>query len=254
MKPVPKGAVILAYHNVVEDGATQKPGIDELTVTESQLRSHVRLIRMLRLQVVDLSHIARVLASGDDPTGLITFTFDDALAGVARVGLPVLNDAGISSTIFVPTDRPGEPPEFWPGAERTMSTDELRAAVAHGHALGSHTASHRSLVTLDRADLDDELRRSRRALEDLTDDPVRSIAYPSGHHNLSVRQAVLDAGYQSACTFLNGRATGDVDPLRLPRFTMGAHSSSARFLYHLARPAGSWPDHQLAEVGGPPSA
>jgi peptidoglycan/xylan/chitin deacetylase (PgdA/CDA1 family) len=249
VKFTPRGGVILAYHNVVEDHTPLKPGIDEFTVTESQLRSHLRLIRALRLRVVDVSFMAQLVSSGEDPGGLLAVTFDDALAGVSRVGLPVLNDAGICSTIFVPTDHPGEPPAFWPGAERTMTSEELRSAVAAGHSLGSHTATHRSLVALENCEVDDELRRSRLALEELTDRRVQAMAYPSGHHNPSVRAAVVDAGYTSACTFLNGRATGEVDNLRLPRLTMGAHSSPARFLYHLLRPQRSWPDHQLATVG-----
>ncbi|MCW2816684.1 MAG: hypothetical protein JWN84_4139, partial [Nocardioides sp.] len=39
------------------------------------------------------------------------------------------------------------------------------------------------------------------------------------------------------------------DVLRLPRFTMGAHHGRLRLAYHLARPADSWPDHQLDRVG-----
>jgi peptidoglycan/xylan/chitin deacetylase (PgdA/CDA1 family) len=243
------GGVILAYHNVVEDGTPSTPGIDELTVTETQLRSHIRLIRALPMRVVDTSQIAALVGSGEDAAGLVAITFDDALAGVARVGLPILDEAGISATIYVPTDHPGEPPLFWPGAERTMTSDELRTAVSNGHFLGSHTASHRSLVTLPPGELETELRRSKIALEELGDRPVETMAYPSGHHDDAVRSAVRNAGYASACTFLNGRATRDVDPFRLPRFTMGAHSSSLRFLYHLLRPARSWPNHQVSEVG-----
>lgn len=253
MRRVPSGGVILAYHNVVEDGTTPTLGVDELTVTASQLRSHVRLLRSLRLRIVSLSRIAELVAAGDDAAGLVAITFDDALAGVARVGLPVLDAAGVSATVYVPTDRPGEKPLFWPGAERTMTTDELRTAVSRGHTLGSHTVTHRSLVTLDDREFRDELERSKQTLEAITEQAVDSVAYPSGHHDPDVRRAAVDAGYTSACTFLNGRATGDTDHLRLPRFTMGAHSSSMRFFYHLVRPASSWPEHQLEAVGAEPS-
>ena len=249
MRVGPRGGVILAYHNVVEDHAALRAGVDELTVTESQLRSHLRMLKMLRLQVVDVSHIAGLVARGLDTSGLAAITFDDALAGVARVGLQVLEASSVRGTIFVPTDNPGVEPAFWPGAEPTMTTEELGRAVGAGHTLGSHTATHRSLVTLDAASLDDELGRSRSALESLTNDGTVAFAYPSGHHNAEVRAAVLRAGYTSACTFSNGRATAELDAFRLPRLTMGAHSSRLRFLYHLLRPAGSWPDHQQSEIG-----
>jgi peptidoglycan/xylan/chitin deacetylase (PgdA/CDA1 family) len=210
-------------------------------------------VRALPLRVVDVSQIAELVAAGEDAAGLVAITFDDALAGVARVGLPVLQEAGISATIYVPADHLGEPPAFWPGAERTMTPDELRTAVSNGHSLGSHTATHRSLVTLAEGEVEDELRRSKGVLEELSDRPVQTMAYPSGHHDDAVRSRVRHAGYTSACTFLNGRATSDVDPFRLPRFTMGAHSSSLRFFSHLARPARSWPNHQVSEVGFSPA-
>ena len=248
MRVTPSGAVILAFHNVVEDGTTLKPGVDELTVTETQLRTHLRILRAMRITVVDVSHIAQLVANRECPSGLAAITFDDALAGVDRVALPVLAEAGVKGTIFVPTDNPGDAPAFWPGAEPTMTTDQLRGAVKAGHTLGSHTATHRSLITLEPIEVELELSRSKAALEESTQKAVVAMAYPSGHHTPSVRTAVAAAGYRSACTFLNGRTTADVDRFRLPRLTMGAHSSAGRFLYHLLRPARTWPDHQLDRV------
>ncbi|MGB5757851.1 MAG: hypothetical protein WBM50_13125, partial [Acidimicrobiales bacterium] len=90
---------------------------------------------------------------------------------------------------------------------------------------------------------------SRHWLQQVSGQPVELFAYPSGHHDGRVRAALAGAGYGAACTFLNGRVAGGDDPMRLPRLTMGAHTSVPRLAYHLLRKPSSWPPHQIDTVG-----
>ncbi len=76
---------------------------------------------------------------------------------------------------------------------RTMTRAELVEAVAHGVDLAAHTRTHASLTAL--ADgppgpLRDEVAGCRDELEDLTGAPVDLFAYPFGHHDPAVRDAV----------------------------------------------------------------
>lgn len=240
------GAVILGYHDVVPE--PPRFASDRLTVTATQLRSHIRLLRRFGFTLVSFGELTRDLERAAAER-LAAITFDDALVGVAEVAQPILADLGVPATVFTPTGGPGSEPSWWPGARATLDTDRLAELAAAGMEIGSHSVTHRSLGTLDDEALHDELGASRRWLRQLTGQPVDVFAYPYGHHDDRVRSALADAGYRAACTFLNGRVEGGEDPLRLPRLTMGAHATAPRLAYHLLRRPSSWPDHQIDTVG-----
>lgn len=247
--------MVLCYHDVV--GGTEVDG--PWSVTAAQLRIQLRVVRRLGFRFVTLADLTGRALRGESVDGLAAVAFDDALAGVARHALPILYDLEVPSTLMTVSTAWGAPPKWWPGSAPTMTRAELAEAVAHGVDLAAHTRTHASLTAL--ADgpagaLRDEVAGCRDELEDLTGAPVDLFAYPFGHHDPAVRDAVEVAGYAAAFTFLNGRVGpvgADVDRLRLPRLTMGAHQSAARLTYHLARSPGSWPDHQLDRVAGEPA-
>lgn len=237
------GAAVLGYHDIVS--VTDD---DPWSVTVDVFRSHLDVLRRLDLEIVALTTIVERLRSGRSVDGLAALTFDDALLGVHEHAVPVLRELDVPATIFVVSDHRGTEPPWWPGAARTMTATELCAAGEAGVELGSHTRSHRSLISLADDELDDELAGSRATLSELTGTPVDLLAYPSGHHDARVRESADRNGYAAAVTFLNGRITGGEDRLRLPRLTMGAHMSARRLAFQLRRPATSWPDHQLDSV------
>jgi peptidoglycan/xylan/chitin deacetylase (PgdA/CDA1 family) len=158
----------------------------------------------------------------------------------------------VPATVFVVTERAGQKqPDWYPGSDRTMTHAEMAEVSAAGIRLESHTCTHADLPTLGQADLDDQLVRSRAALQDLTGRAVDFIAYPFGHHDARVRAATAAAGYRAGFTFLNGRITSGIDRYRLPRLNMWRGQHGMRLAYHLARPAWSWGDHQREHVSGP---
>ena len=240
------GGVVLGYHDVLADGAEP----DALwAVTAGGLRDHVRLIRAMGLSIVPLDELRERVLRGASTAGLAALTFDDGLVGVLRHAVPVLVEEGAPATLFAVSGVQGYSPDWWPGAARTMTRAELLAVADLGWAVEAHTRTHPSLPALSDAALRDELHGCRAELEDLLGRPVRSLAYPLGHHDGRVRDAARAAGFDTAFTFLNGRMTGREDPLRLPRFTVTTGATRARLAFHLARPAESWPDHQLPSVG-----
>jgi peptidoglycan/xylan/chitin deacetylase (PgdA/CDA1 family) len=115
-------------------------------------------------------------------------------------------------------------------------------------AIASHTRTHPSLPSLSPSALGEELAGSRRYLEDLVGAPVDLFAYPFGHHDPTVREAVAAAGYRAGYSFLNGRITAGLDRYRLPRLNMWSGQGRSRLAYHLARPPASWPPTQLETV------
>ena len=234
------GAAILGYHDVVDGGRPD----DFYTVTAAALRAHIRTLRRLGMEIVDLGEIVDRLEQGVSVDGLAALTFDDALVGVVRSALPVLQSEEAPATIFVVPGALGVDPPWWPGAQRTMTVDELRTAARQGIRLEAHTLLHRSLPSLPGEDLLTDLAANRSRHAELFGDPPSLLAYPSGHHDGRVRAAARDAGFRAGFTFLNGRVESENDRFKLPRLAVWRGMGAVTLARHLARQPGTWPDHQ----------
>lgn len=148
----------------------------------------------------------------------IGITFDDAVAGVIRHALPILEEYGFRATLFLPT--------YWAGRKnlwdsvlagrrtRHATWKELEKAVALGWEIGSHGRTHRDLTTLDERDLREELVESRREIENNLGVKVSSIAYPFGRADDRVVRLSSEAGYRFGCLAVPN--AGD-DPFRMGR-------------------------------------
>lgn len=102
-----------------------------------------------------------------------------------------------------------------------MTWAQVRELRATGHAVGSHSLSHRVLATLDREAQAREIKSSRSELQAILGCGVYSFAYPVGgpmhinHHSVALAR---EAGYAQAFTFNTGTTSLPVrDPYRIPR-------------------------------------
>ena len=111
-------------------------------------------------------------------------------------------------------------------ADRVLMTwDHVKELRRAGMGIGSHTHTHRVLLTLPAAELAADLGTSRGMLEEQLGEPVTSIAYPVGRPITSVpavRKAVGDAGYELGFTTAPGinRLSPEDDPLDLHRLAL----------------------------------
>ena len=107
-------------------------------------------------------------------------------------------------------------------SEGLMLTPEMVVNLdRHGIEIGAHTVSHPILTSLDDASAMQEIRDSKRELEELIGKPVPLFAYPNGkvgkdfdgRHVAMVREA----GFQAAFTTAVGAITRRHDRYQLPR-------------------------------------
>jgi peptidoglycan/xylan/chitin deacetylase (PgdA/CDA1 family) len=84
----------------------------------------------------------------------------------------------------------------WP----TMEAHHARALTAAGMEIGFHTVHHPSLASLDEESVKRAVSVGRSELSEELDTPVIRFAYPHGHTNRSVADAVRTEGYTSAWT------------------------------------------------------
>jgi len=105
---------------------------------------------------------------------------------------------------------------------RTLTPQELRQLAQGGLVeIGAHTATHPVLSLLPESEQQSEIELSKRRLEDVTEKPVVSFAYPYGGKADYTRQSVAcvrKAGYSLACSNFPGIIWPATNRFELPRF------------------------------------
>ncbi len=97
-----------------------------------------------------------------------------------------LNAAGINATLFIQTRYIGL---------SAITQKTLLTLIANGFDIASNTHTGDDLRALTNAQVDLELKQSRKIIQDLTGKNVSAIAYPQGGSNARVMELAGDAGY-----------------------------------------------------------
>jgi len=124
----------------------------------------------------------------------------------------------------------GQPPPPAPRAWcRPATWHAITEAARSGLQLGVHSATHRSLPTLNDRDLRREVVESRDVITRHTGITPEFFAYPYGLWDERVRQAVRSAGYRAGFTLEEGPHGGTADRWTLPRVNVPARIEDATF-------------------------
>jgi len=184
---------ILAYHSVSDE---PRDGTLRWSVSPSDFDEQMALLRERGRTTLTVGRYVEVLRRRVPlPPRPVVVTFDDGFADLATDALPTLRRHNVSATAYVITSRLGAHP--------ALDFAQLADLNEAGVEIGSHSDTHRPLDCLPRAAVHDEIAGSRARLEDWLQVAVTSFAYPYGYHSRVVRQAVIDAGYTSACAVKN---------------------------------------------------
>ena len=164
----------------------------------------------------------------------IALTFDDGFANVFQYGLEPLAQYGFRAMQFLTAGLIGRLNEWeiQEGEARQPLMDETQVKewLAAGHEIGSHTLSHPFLTRLSPQQAREEISASKKNLEDRFGRPVRHFCYPYGDWNAAVRDLVMAAGYETACTTEFGVNTGATPPFVLRRILARYQSISFKAL------------------------
>lgn len=207
------GLVILAYHRIDDGGGG-------LAVSPASFLQHLAWIEESGFPVVG-SLGPPYPARGAGPC--LALTFDDGYRSVQEVAWPALRSRGWPATLYVVARALDDPRPFAWDADvddsraRLIDRSQLLDLAADGMSIGSHTCSHRYLPALSPAEIRTEIVDSRRILEDILGREVRSLSYPMGGWNVSIRDAASEAGYTTAVTSDRGSNLMARDPLALRR-------------------------------------
>jgi len=182
----------LMYHRVLPQGgapATWPAEVDPIyTVSEHVFASHLDYLQEAGYRTVSPEQLWRWRMGWEAlPAGALLLTFDDGDPSHLEVVAPMLEARGMRGAFFVVAGQVGRP--------AGPAWDDLRYLRKQGHALGSHTLSHRPLAALSPAEARWELAKSRAVLEQGLGESVLFASAPHGSYSRQVTRMARRVGY-----------------------------------------------------------
>jgi peptidoglycan/xylan/chitin deacetylase (PgdA/CDA1 family) len=162
----------------------------------------------------------------------VVLTFDNGYLSQYTNALPVLKRLGWVGVENIQLT--GLPP-----AQGGLSESQVRGLIRAGWELDTQGISHADLITLGPAALRYQTATARQILRRRYRVPVNWFAYPSGHYNATVIDALRAAGFTGSETVVPGWATPHDDPFRLPRLRVLGGTSPQTLLAQIASVRGA---------------
>src|SRR3954453_3295367 len=222
--PIP----ILMYHVI----ANPPPGVPNvgLWVPPQVFAAQMQALRRAGYWAISLRRAWGAWTHGAPlPRKPVVVSFDDGYLGDYTHARPVLHRLGWPGVLNLALDNV---------SRRNLDAREVRALIADGWEVDSHTVDHPDLTTVGAARLAYELVASRHAIARRFRVIADFFCYPYGRYDAGVEAAVARSGYLAATTENEGYATAAA-PYALPRVRVQGGDTPAGLLARLRaeRPA-----------------
>ncbi len=225
------GVPILMYHGIRKE-FRKKTHYYETSTAPNIFEQHMQLLAGYGYRPVTVS--AAVEAINDQScANCIAITFDDGYRDFYTHALPILTKYGFCATLFV-VSAFADTGRGFVGAE-FMTWNELRELARYGISIGSHTVTHPKLDNLTRPEMENEIARSKQAIEDKLGQPVRSFSYPYAfpEHDrpftTMLKRLLEKHGYTNGVSTIIGTAGRRHNHFFLPRLPVNSYDDPQLF-------------------------
>lgn len=214
--PEPDGFPILEYHQVTD--APLDPDFEVYNVPPDEFAAQLDYLQSEGYTTITLQDFMRAVHGKSSlPDKPIVLTFDDGYIDNYSTMLPILEAHGMTAVVYVISNEIGK--------ENYLTLDELKDMQRRGIEIGSHTADHLPLTTLDETTRLKQIRDSKIFLEWSGLQTIYSLSYPNGAFNAEIIEILKQTEYLTAVTGEAGLNTLDTNPyelfrvhIRKPRF------------------------------------
>lgn len=203
---------ILMYHSIDEQWRQTK-----LSVSPEQFKEQMKFLRDKNYNVISLEQLADLMNSRSPiPHNTVVITFDDGNENNYTNAFPVLKEYKIPATVFLISD--------WVGKENFLKISQIKEMVRYGIEFGSHTKTHANLSELPKNKLEEEIVKSKKAIESFLGKPVTTFCFPFGGRNPDAGEILKGAGYKTACVTFPRDDSIKIDLYELKRIKVSPSS------------------------------
>lgn len=223
---------ILMYHQIAAP-PPRGSRLRSLSVAPADFARQMRSMQLLGYRGLSIAQLTPYLR-GEKTGRVFGITFDDGYCNVGHNALPVLNELGFTATLYCVANQIGGSNRWdlqrGESAAPLMDVAEMRAWLAAGQEIGSHTLDHLPLGMCDDRVASEQIHLSRQVLEQAIGSAVTSFCFPYGSHKSHHRSMVEQAGYTTSTLVERGRVSVGSDLLLMPRVTVSRATSLPRLL------------------------
>lgn len=209
------GLPVLMYHAVDDDVR----GLSELFVKPAEFEKHIKYLADNGYTAVLFDDLCKI----DTVEKPVIITFDDGYDDNYHNAYPILKKYGFRAVIFLIVNDLNTPGYLAPYQVTEMS-DLI--------SFQSHTLNHLALDRVSRSTLESECTLSKRAIEELTGEPVNVISYPYGLWNRFATE-VVSHHYDYAVTTRPGYYKSTDDSYLIKRVRIQRSDSVRGFIAKL---------------------
>ena len=196
---------ILMYHHI---SSTDVPGMN--VVNPDVFRKQMNYLQKHGYKVLSLDAIVSSIKNHQSfDHKSVAITFDDGYINNYTNAYPVLKEFNYPAIVFMVADVVSSP--------GYMTWEQLKEMSKNGFSIGSHTRRHAYLPDVSGEDLVEEIKGSKRILEQGLGQEIKYFSYPSGGFNEEIKKIVRESGYQAACTTNRGHGRDNNDVYELKR-------------------------------------
>jgi len=164
-----KGVIILAYHAVNNN----IKGIEELFVKPEEFYKQIEYMSKRKYTPLHFNEVSSYWKYKKP----VIITFDDGYVDNYHIAYPILKKFNFKATVFMVAGYVNKP-----GYLNEAQIKEMKDIIS----FQSHTLSHPELDKLNEEELENEFVESKAIIEEITGEPVYTIAYPYGCYNQKV--------------------------------------------------------------------
>ncbi len=206
---------VLGYHRF------ENPARDSLAISTDEFRAQMQAIKDAGVPVIPMADfLAWRRGEKSIPERAIVITIDDGYDDTYSLAWPILKEFAYPFTFYVYTD-------YISKGGRSITWEELAEMQAAGVDIASHTVSHSNLAKPSTKNLrglaypewlEEELAGSRKVIGEKLGIDIKTLAYPYGINNDTVRAAAEAAGYEIAFNVVGEKALHDSTPMSVGRY------------------------------------
>lgn len=227
------GVPVLLYHRTPARTDRSDP---KYALRLDRFKRQMRLLRALGYTAISADDLVAMHRAGQLPRARqAVVTFDDGYADNFDA-LCFAAKLGIRPMVFVAAGDMGHD-AGWRRAEigpvPLLSWAQLRALLAMGVQVGSHSAHHPDLRSCCAPELDAEINGSAQTIAREVGERPRYFAYPHGMRNAGIQADVAEAGYEAAFGTQRGLSTMHDDVFELRRIQVYGDERLPLFLVRL---------------------
>lgn len=241
LTPPAEGFPILEYH-MVRDDLPDEESYDYAVPLED-FRQQLDYLQEQGYETVTLLEYMKAKKGKFTlPEKPIVLTFDDGYDDNYTNLLPLLEERGMKAVVFMVTNEIGRP--------GYLTWEQLRDMEKRGIELGSHTANHQPLTTLDEKKRGEELKLSKLLMEWNGLKTIFSFSYPNGAYDEKLPPLLKENEYLAAVTGEAGLNDMNTDPyllhrINIPRPHLGLWEFKARLLKGELMAKLGWNKHEI---------